>query len=152
LISEYIGKKIPLAFGVTGGAVVNLLNHVKMIPMHHEQAAAMAADAYAKLKGVGYCIGTSGPGVTNLLTGICCSWFDSVPVVAIGGQVPTNQLKTTERQKGFQEIDNVSIMKPVTKHSFQLTDKEDFDYAVELAKADRKGPVYLEICDDIQRK
>ena len=101
--SDYIAQRIKqetdVVFGVTGGAIVNLFDSldkkgVKIIPMHHEQSAAMAADAYARVtKKLGVCIATSGPGATNLITGTCCSYFDSIPVLTIAGQVPTKQLK-----------------------------------------------------------
>jgi len=162
-ISDYIAKRLKketdFIFGVTGGAVVNLIDSIykygpKFIPLHHEQACAMAADSYARISGkLGVVISTSGPGATNLLTGICCSYFDSIPVLAISGQVPTKDLKKNHnpnlRQFGFQETDCVSIFKSSTKLS-KLFDS--LDEVILEAKSLRKGPVFVEIPDDVQRK
>lgn len=157
-IAKRIKKEVPLVFAITGGAIVNLLdsfhkNEIKIITMHHEQACAMAADAYARIHGFAVVVGTSGPGTTNLITGTCCSYYDSIPVLTIGGQVPRSHLKTgKERQHGFQETDSVSIFKPITKWSKQVSNiKQDFETAIKLAKSGRPGPVFLELCDDIQR-
>ena len=156
-------------FGITGGAVINLLDSIhkhgpKLINLHHEQACAMAADAYARLKGFGCCIGTSGPGATNLITGTCCSWFDSVPVLTIAGQVPTDQLKQDPRlrQLGFQETDTLSLFKGITKDSRRLVSARKFYTPVRIQDTlleamhttliDRKGPVFLEFPDDSQRE
>ena len=116
-VAIILKKHTKVVFGITGGAVINILDSIHkygptLIPMHHEQACAMAADAYARLTGFGCCIGTSGPGATNLVTGTCCSWFDSIPVLTIAGQVPSSQLKRKShlpyvsevRQNGFQEL------------------------------------------------
>jgi len=118
----------------------------------------MAADCYARLTGnYGLVLATSGPGATNLLTGICCSYYDSIPVIAITGQVPTSQLKknSKSRQIGFQETDVVSIFKSVTKYAKLIDKPEIIRYELEkafyLAKNGRPGPVLLDICDDIQR-
>jgi len=159
LVAKRIKEETKIIFGITGGAIVNLFDSlhkekIKIQTMHHEQACAMAADAYARLTGkLGVVIVTSGPGGTNALTGVCCSWFDSIPVLIIAGQVPTNQLKGTsgKRQVGFQETDNLKIFKNVCKDSFYLNTMEDLERAIKLAKTPRKGPVFLEFCDDIQR-
>lgn len=123
-IAKRIAKETDVVFGITGGAVVNLVDslhkYLKFVPMHHEQAAAMAADAYARVsEGLGCCVSTSGPGATNLITGTCCSWFDSIPVLTIAGQVPSHQLKGNSgvRQLGFQETDIVELFKSITKQS-----------------------------------
>lgn len=158
-IAERISKETLTVFGVTGGAIINLFDslHKKgfnLVPMHHEQAAAMAADAYARLRGFGCVVATSGPGATNLITGTCCSWFDSVPVLTIAGQVPTTQLKKRRlRQFGFQETDSVSLFKPITKFAKRVSDVQlDLDLAILSAKLGRKGPTFLELCDDTQRE
>ena len=157
-VASILKKEVKVVFGITGGAVVNLLDSIdkygpRLVNMHHEQACAMAADAYARLTGFGVCIGTSGPGATNLITGTCCSWFDSIPVLTIAGQVPTSHLKQTEvRQNGFQETDSLTLFKSITKSSAYLLELEHLDEAIKLAKEDRKGPTFLEFCDDIQRK
>jgi acetolactate synthase-1/2/3 large subunit len=159
-IAQRIKKETDIVFGITGGAIVNLFDSldkkgIKIILTHHEQAAAMCADAYSRVSGkLGVVIVTSGPGATNLITGTCCSWFDSIPVLAIAGQVPTNQLKSKKlRQRGFQETDTVTLFKSITKFSKRVKNvKKDLDQAIEIAKTDRKGPVFLELCDDTQRK
>jgi len=160
LVAKRIKQETDVVFGITGGAIVNLFDSlhkqgIKIQTMHHEQACAMAADAYARLTGkLGVVITTSGPGTTNALTGVCCSYFDSVQLLIIGGQVPTNQLKkdSGKRQVGFQEIDNISIFRPITKYSGNLDNLELLDFAINTAKEDRKGPVFLEFCDDTQRE
>ncbi len=165
--SDYMAKRIKketdTIFGITGGAVVNLFNSfnkykLNVVNMHHEQACAMAADAYARVSGkLGVAVGTSGPGATNLITGTCCSWFDSVPVLTIAGQVPTNQLKGKKgvRQYGFQEIDTVKLFESITKYSKRIDRDEikaDIEIAISEAKYERKGPTFLEFCDDTQRE
>jgi len=163
--SDYIAKRIkketPVVFGIIGGAIVNLFDSlykqkIKIITMHHEQACAIAADAYARVSGkLGVVISTSGPGATNLITGTCCSWFDSIPILTIAGQVPKNQLKGKSkiRQRGFQETDTVTLFKSITKFSKRVIDiKKDLENAMNIAKSERKGPVFLELCDDIQRE
>lgn len=160
-LSGYIAQRIKaesgVAFGVTGGTVVNFVDAlhkagVHIVPTHHEQAAAMAADAFARVSGkIGFCFGTSGPGAGNMLTGLCCSYYDSVPVAAIGGQVPSSHFNKGGRQFGFQETNNVEIFKPVTKVSKQIVSPIDFDITLNDAMEGRTGPVYIEICDDVQR-
>jgi len=150
-------EEVDVVFGITGGAVINLLDSIhkngpKLVNMHHEQACAMAADAYARLKGFGVCIGTSGPGATNLITGTCCSWFDSIPVLTIAGQVPTSHLKQGgERQNGFQETNTIKLFESITKASSYLFNLGDLELFIKTAKEDRKGPTFLEFCDDTQR-
>ncbi len=151
-------------FVLTGGCIVHIIdsiarnNRIQYIPVQHEQAGAMAADAYARITGnIGVALTTSGPGATNLLTGVCCSYYDSVPVLLITGQVPTSQLKrdSQSRQIGFQETDVVSIYKSVTKYAKLIDDarmiRYELEKAIYIAKSGRPGPVLLDICDDIQR-
>ena len=157
VIAERIKKEVDVVFGVTGGCIVNLVDSfhkagIKIIMMHHEQSAAIAADAYARFKGFGVCFGTSGPGTTNLITGTCCSYFDSIPVLTIGGQVPTKFLGGKDRQTGFQEVDGVNLMTPITKYATRFKDLKDLEGCIEFAKQDRKGPTFLEISDDVQRR
>ena len=162
---DYIAKRIKeetdIVFGITGGAIVYLFNSldkagIKIVNMHNEQACAIAADAYARVSGkLGVAIATSGPGATNLITGTCWSWFDSIPVLTIAGQVPTSQLKgkTGVRQRGFQETDTVSLFQSITKFAKRMNYvKLDLNTAIEVAKDGRPGPTFLELCDDIQRK
>jgi len=157
VIAERIKKEVDVVFGVTGGYVVSLIDSfhkagIKIIMMHHEQSAAIAADAYARFKGFGVCFGTSGPGTTNLITGTCCSYFDSIPVLTIGGQVPTKFLGGKDRQTGFQEVDGVSLFKPITKLSRRFEMIDDLDWCIKVAQQDRKGPTFIEIPDDVQRR
>ena len=159
-IAEKIKKETPVVFGITGGAIVNLFDSMnkkglKVINMHHEQACAMAADAYARVSDkLGVVVATSGPGATNLITGTCCSWYDSIPVLTIAGQVPTSQLKVNNvRQRGFQETDTVTLFNSITKFSKRVENiTEDLNKAINIAKQDRKGPTFLELCDDTQRE
>ena len=168
-LSDYVAKfleqkKITHSYVVTGGCAVHLIDSISKrkkisyIPVQHEQSGAMAADAHARVSNnISSVIATSGPGATNLLTGICCSYYDSIPVLAITGQVPTGQLKgsSKSRQIGFQETDVVSIFKSVTKYAKLVTDPNLIRYELEkayhIAMSGRKGPVLLDICDDIQR-
>jgi acetolactate synthase-1/2/3 large subunit len=151
-------------FGMSGGAAVHLFDsakrHEKLTPifMAHEQSAAMAADAYYRVSGdVGACVVTSGPGATNLLTGVCCSFYDSVPTMMITGQVATHRLKGKRnvRQVGFQETDTQSIFSTVTKSVTQLIAPEDIARVLEssykIATSERQGPVLVDIPDDLQR-
>ncbi len=156
VIAQRIKKEVDIVFGVTGGCVVNLVDSfhkagIKIIPMYREQSAAIAADAYARFKGFGVCFGTSGPGNTNLITGTCCSWFDSIPVLTIGGQVPTKFLDKKDRQTGFQEVDGVSLFEPITKFAKRYETIDDLELCIEIAKVPRCGPTFLEIPDDVQR-
>jgi len=159
LVAKRLKEETDIVFGITGGAIVNFMDSLhkegfKIQTMHHEQACAMSADAYSRLTGkLGIVVVTSGPGGTNALTGVCCSYFDSIPLLVICGQVPTNQLKkdSGKRQVGFQETDNLSIFKNVCKDAIDLRGMEDLEKAIKLAKTPRKGPVFLEFCDDIQR-
>jgi acetolactate synthase-1/2/3 large subunit len=149
-------------FGVTGGAITVQLDafsrnkKVKYIAMQHEQAAAMAVEAYARINGYGVAMSTSGPGGTNLITGICGCWFDSIPALFITGQVSTFDLKTNGvRQQGFQEVDMSALMKPVTKFSKMIVDAKDLPKYLEEAilesKSGRFGPVHLDLPMDVQQ-
>lgn len=151
-------------FLITGGAiafVVDAFNgrtDIDYICFQHEQAAAMAADAYSRLgPGIAATMVTSGPGATNLITGICCSWFDSIPTIHITGQVNTFELKVNSgvRQVGFQETDIIDVVKPITKFAAQLEKAEDIRYLLEkathIARSGRPGPVVIDIPQNFQR-
>jgi acetolactate synthase-1/2/3 large subunit len=150
-------------FGVSGGASLHLIHGVcdattiKFIPTAHEQGAAFAADAYARVSGLGCALATSGPGATNLITGIAASFYDSTPVLYITGNVATFRFGAPlgVRQYGFQETTVVDIVRPITKYAVCITDPQDILYELEkavwLAQASRKGPVLVDIPDDIQR-
>jgi len=143
-------------FGYPGGCVIPLYDALysceglKHILVRHEQGAAHAADGYARATGkVGVCIATSGPGATNLVTGIANAYMDSVPMVVITGQVTTAGLgKDT-----FQEVDMTSITFPITKHNYLVKDVKDlprvFKEAFHLASTGRPGPVLIDIPKDI---
>ena len=118
--------------------------------MRHEQAAAHAADGYARVTGkVGVCLSTSGPGATNLVTGIATAFMDSTPLVALTGQVPTNFLGSD----AFQETDIIGITMPITKHSFLVRDGRDMrstlKQAFDLARSGRPGPVLVDLPRDV---
>jgi len=151
-------------FGMSGGAAVHLFDSaskhkgVDSIFFAHEQSAAMAADAYYRVSGrMGACVVTSGPGATNLLTGVCCSYYDSVPTLMLTGQVATFRLKGERkvRQVGFQETDVKSIFSSITKYTEQLNDPNKIatvlDHAYAEAIEGRPGPVVVDIPDDLQR-
>ena len=151
-------------FEVCGGAIIHLLDSfygrkdITPISMHHEQAAAFAAEGYARVKNnIGVAMATSGPGATNLITGIASCYFDSSPVLFITGQVNTYEFKGNKpvRQVGFQETDIVSIVKPIVKDARLVDDAQKIRYylekAVYLALNGRPGPVLLDIPMNIQR-
>ncbi len=151
-------------YGCTGGAVTHIVDSIfsqkkiKFIHSYHEQAAAFSASAQAKYDGsLGVAVATSGPGATNLITGIADAYFDSAPVIMLTGQVNTYDFKYQRpvRQCGFQETDIVSMVKPITKYS-SLVDRadklqEELEKAIALAFSGRPGPVLLDIPMDIQR-
>lgn len=162
-VSDYIAHfirdlGIRHVFGVVGGGSMHLNDSFRevFIACHHEQAAAMAAEAYARISGIGCCLVTTGPGGTNAITGLACAWVDSIPVIFISGQVTTNTLigSSGVRQMGIQETDIVSIVAPLTKHCERVTDPKRIRYELEkaahLAKSGRPGPVWLDIPLDIQ--
>jgi acetolactate synthase I/II/III large subunit len=168
-LSDYIiqylaDKKVTHVFLITGGAIAHVVDSfrnakgIQYVCHNHEQAASMAAEAYARLSGtIGVAMATSGPGATNLITGMCCAWFDSIPVLYITGQVNRHEQKgkTRVRQVGFQETDIIEMVRPVTKYAAMVTRAEDIRYqldkAITEAYAGRPGPVLLDIPMDIQR-
>jgi len=173
LLGDYVlkfllSKKIERIFLITGGAIAFVVDafsrnkNIKYTCVAHEQSAAMMADAYYRVKKrLSATMVTSGPGAQNLLTGIACSWFDSIPSIHITGQVNTRELssfsKTTKkvRQVGFQETDIVSIVKPITKFAYQLKKASKIKYILEKAfykaTSGRPGPVLIDIPMDLQR-
>jgi acetolactate synthase-1/2/3 large subunit len=169
-LSEFVAKYladigIDAVFAVSGGASLHLIHaigdnpNIKFITPHHEQAAAMAADGYARTKrnSFGVAIATSGPGATNLITGMCCSYYDSVPVLFLTGQVSTFRMvgETGVRQIGFQETPIVEICKPITKYAVAISNPQNILFelqkAIHIAKSGRPGPVLIDIPDDLQR-
>nr|WP_315102003.1 biosynthetic-type acetolactate synthase large subunit [uncultured Catonella sp.] len=144
-------------FGYPGGAVLNLYDElyrhqdeIKHILTSHEQGAAHAADGYARSTGkVGVCLATSGPGATNLVTGIANAYMDSVPIVAITGNVGTNLLG----KDSFQEVDIAGVTMPITKHNFIVKDVKKLAKiirrAFKIASTGRPGPVLIDITKDV---
>ncbi|MGA2331888.1 MAG: thiamine pyrophosphate-binding protein [Syntrophales bacterium] len=150
-------------YELIGGMVTRLVDAVyrqdkiRLISMHHEQAAAFAAEAIGRLTGIpGVAMATSGPGATNLLTGIGSCYYDSVPAIFITGQVNRSEQKGTRlvRQLGFQETDIVAMAKPITKAAWQINDPEQVPHLLQqafiLATSGRPGPVLLDIPMDVQ--
>lgn len=163
-IVEYLLKQdITDVFGYPGGMVTHLMDSfskssIRSHVTYHEQGAAFAACGYAQTTGkVGVAYATSGPGATNLITGICNAYFDSIPTLFITGQVNTFESKGElgVRQRGFQETDIVSVVKPVTKYAVRITDANKLRYhldeAFHIAQEGRKGPVLLDIPMNIFR-
>ena len=142
-------------FGYPGGAILPFYDalygsSIRHILVRHEQAAALAADAYARANNkVGVCVATSGPGATNLVTGIANAYLDSVPMVAITGQVPSAVIGTD----AFQEVDTVGITLPIVKHSYRVMDPNELipvmAEAFHLARSGRPGPVLVDIPKDV---
>lgn len=164
VVAKFIESQgITHVFGVNGGANLHLIHgladvtKVKFIPTTHECNAAFAADSYARVKGLGCAMATSGPGATNLITGIATSYYDSVPVLYITGNVATFRFGAPMgvRQYGFQETPIVEMVRGITKWAVQITELEhllpELQNCVNIAKMDRKGPVLLDLPDDIQR-
>jgi len=149
-------ENVKVLFGYPGGALLPFYDALYdsdfiHVLTRHEQAAAHAADGYARASGdVGVCIGTSGPGATNLVTGIATAHADSSPVVALTGQVPTKLIGND----AFQEIDALGLFMPITKHNFQIQKPEEipetFRSAFEIAKTGRPGPVHIDLPKDTQ--
>ncbi len=170
VILDYLVKnKIKHVFLITGGAIGFLIDSfskrkdINYICALHEQSAAMMADAYSRVgPDFASTMVTSGPGATNLITGIYCSWFDSIPNIHISGQVNINEqrsyLKSTKkcRQIGFQETDIVELSKNFTKKSVQIKKPENIYSILEnlytSSKSGRKGPVLLDIPINIQKE
>ncbi|MFQ5740361.1 MAG: biosynthetic-type acetolactate synthase large subunit [Acidobacteriota bacterium] len=152
-----VREGVDLVFGYPGGAILPAYDAMTRYPQirhvltRHEQGAAHMADGYARATGkVGVAVATSGPGATNLVTGIATAMLDSSPMVCITGQVPT----TVIGSDAFQEIDITGITLPITKHSYLVTDVEDlaaaFREAFHIAASGRPGPVLIDIPKDVQ--
>jgi acetolactate synthase-1/2/3 large subunit len=151
-----VREGVETVFGISGGAVIHLYHVLPDFPIHHvltrhEQAAAHAADGYARATGrVGVCIATSGPGATNLVTGLATAYMDSSPVVAITGQVPTSVIGTD----AFQEVDITGITLPITKHNYLATEIQELPMVIKeafyIARSGRPGPVLIDIAKDVQ--
>ncbi len=145
-------------FGYPGGAIIDIYDELAKTDIHHilvrhEQAAVHSADGYARASGrVGVCLVTSGPGVTNTVTGIASAYMDSVPLVILSGQVPTALIGND----AFQEVDIVGITRPCTKHNYLVMSIEDLAATVKeafyLARSGRPGPILVDIPKDITKE
>ena len=157
IVCESLLKEgVDVVFGLPGGAVLPFYGALAKYPqlrhvlVRHEQGAAMAADGYARVTGkVGVCVATSGPGATNLVTGIATAQMDSVPIVAITGQVPRPAIG----RDAFQETDVTGITLPITKHNYLVMEVEDIAPAIKeafhIARTGRPGPVLIDIPKDV---
>src|SRR5580698_5002897 len=151
------GEGVDKVFGYPGGAILPAYDALRKFPIHHilvrhEQGAAHMADGYARASGkVGVCIATSGPGATNLVTGIATAMLDSIPIVCITGNVSSKVLGTD----AFQEVDITGITLRVTKHNFLVSRAEDLAgalrHAFQIARSGRPGPVLVDITKDAQQ-
>ena len=158
LVEELIHQGVDVIFGYPGGAVLNIYDElylasdrIRHVLSAHEQGAAHAADGYARAsKKTGVVLATSGPGATNLVTGIANAYLDSVPMVAITGNVAVNNLG----KDSFQEVDIVGVTQSVVKHNFMVRDVKDLQRTIieafEIANTGRKGPVLIDIPKDVQ--
>lgn len=163
-VAQYlVDRGVKKVFLLTGGACAHIVDSlgknpgIEYVCMQHEQAAAMAADAYSRVtKNIGVAVATSGPGATNLITGVCCSYFDSIPTLMITGQVNLWETKGDKktRQIGFQETDIINIIRSITKFSVLVKDPNKIRYyldkAIYIAKSGRPGPVWLDIHMNVQ--
>ena len=168
-ISDYVintlaAEGVTHIFEVCGGAISHLLDSlygrsdIRTVSMHHEMAAAIAAEGYSRAsENIGVAMATSGPGATNLITGIGSCYFDSIPCLFITGQVNTYEYKYSKpvRQIGFQETDIVNIVKPIVKYAVHIKDPQDMQELLEksifFAKTGRPGPVLIDLPLNIQR-
>ena len=159
LIQELMHHNVNEVFGYPGGTVLNIYDelynnreHIKHYISAHEQGATHAADAYARVTGkTGIVIATSGPGSTNLVTGIATAFLDSVPLIAITGNVATELIG----RDSFQEVDIVGITMPITKHNYIVKKVEDLQETIReafyIANAGRPGPVLIDIPKNVQQ-
>ncbi|MBQ9761982.1 MAG: biosynthetic-type acetolactate synthase large subunit [Oscillospiraceae bacterium] len=158
LVKTLIEQGVDTVFGYPGGQILNVYdslythqNEINHILTAHEQGAAHAADGYARTTGkVGVVISTSGPGATNLVTGIATAYLDSIPMVAICGNVPTTQIGTDS----FQELDITGVTLPITKHNYFVGSvhrlADTIREAFALAQSGRPGPVLIDVPKDVQ--
>ena len=155
LIEALEAQGVTTIFGYPGGAIMPLYDaltssRLTHILVRHEQGAALAADGYARVTGrAGVCLATSGPGATNLITGIGNAFMDSIPMVAITGQVMTQNMGTD----AFQEVDIFGMTLPIVKHSYIIRKPEDIPYVIaeafEIAESGRPGPVLIDFPKDV---
>src|SRR5437667_11610877 len=157
LCEALVREGVELLYGYPGGAIMPFYDALTGYPtlrhvlVRHEQAAAHAADGYARATGkVGVCVATSGPGATNLVTGLATAFMDSTPIIAVTGQVARHFIG----RDAFQETDVIGVTQPITKHNFLVRNIEDLadtvHEAFRLALSGRPGPVLIDVPKDIQ--
>lgn len=164
IVSFLESKGINTIFGYIGGMITHLVDsidknpNVRFVQTYHEQTAAIAAEGYAIESGkFGVAICTSGPGVTNMMTGIADAYFGSIPVIYITGQVNTYEYKYDKpiRQQGFQEMEVVNVVKPIVKYATMIDKAEnlcfELEKAIHIATSGRKGPVVLDLPMNVSR-
>jgi len=160
-VADFLAGITGHVFGVCGGGAMYLNDAIahhpklKWVATHHEQAAAFAAEAYARVSNnVGVVHVTAGPGVTNAMTGVACAWADSLPMMVIAGQVDSSTLMTSTRQLGISEVNGEVLMRPITKYSVCVRSPEmirfHLERALHVATSGRMGPVFLEIPLNVQ--
>ena len=157
LCEALIREGVEVMYGYPGGAIMPFYDALTAYPalhhvlVRHEQAAAHAADGYARVTGkVGVCVATSGPGATNLVTGLATAFMDSIPIVAITGQVARPFIG----RDAFQETDVIGVTQPITKHNFLVRSTDEIadivHEAFRVARSGRPGPVLIDIPKDVQ--
>jgi acetolactate synthase-1/2/3 large subunit len=164
-VADFFQDYVDTVFVVSGGAALHLIHafgrndKVSCIPLNHEQSCVMAADGYARRRNsLGLCISTSGPGATNLLTGLAGAFYDSIPLICLTGQVSRQRMLKTPslRQYGFQQTPIQQMAEPISKASILVTNPDEIRYKLEeavwIALEGRKGPVLIDIPDDVQRE
>lgn len=157
IVESLVREGVKHIFGIPGGACLPIFDafygsKVQLVLTRHEQGASHMADGYARSTGkVGVCIATSGPGATNLVTGLATANMDSIPMVAITGQVATHMIGND----AFQEADATGVMRPVTKHNFMVKDIKDLARVMKeafyIARTGRPGPVHVDVPVDVQK-
>lgn len=160
-IAERLKKETDVIFGYQGSSISHLVDSIcssgiKYVQNYHEQASAFAACGYTETNHqLGVAISCSGPGATNLITGIANAYYDSLPCLFISGQVSTHEMKNNKsRQNGFQETRIIEIIRPITKYSVEILDQETIKYELEkcisIAKSGRPGPTFISLPHNIQ--
>ena len=163
LVAEFLRDQgVRHVFCVSGGASLHLIHGIadtegiSYVCPQNEQAASFAADAYARLNGLGVALATSGPGATNLVTGIAASFYDSVPVLYLTGNQTVSRMETYgTRQYGFQSTPIVPMVREITKHAHCVLFPQDvlanLEFAMKIMRDGRPGPVLIDLPDDVQR-
>ena len=164
-LSDYIAQRLiketDTVFGYQGSSISHLIDSIcrvglRYVQNYHEQASSFAACGYAEASNkMGVAIASSGPGATNLITGIACAYYDSLPCLFISGQVSTHEMKDNKsRQNGFQETRILEIVRPITKYSVEILDPSAIEYELEkciaIAKSGRPGPTFISLPHNIQ--